>query len=243
MSRVPGPWARLALAAVLGGAALGGSGVARGEGAPVSVRFGALYWIDAQGGAPGVEAGRVRVPLAAACDLLGLTCPVAGRVAAVNGVQVPVTAGRAALRDLIAARTPFTLTFDARSRTAVVGTPPNVDMIAVPWMRAEQDWGLRLNPPYRGPLWAQRGAPERAPSRLRRYVLTSGGGALGGVTLLGRLPAGVGSTTGGLTVVGAQAPSLPDTPNRDPGCGARPRCEGRADVRALWVLAAVEAAR
>ncbi|GGL09136.1 hypothetical protein [Deinococcus radiotolerans] len=232
-------WRTLLLAAAI----LGGSGVAQVVGMPVSVRFGALYWIDAQGGAPEVAAGRVRVPLVAACDLLGLTCPVSGRAAVVNGVRVPVTAGRVALRDLIAARTPFTLTFDARSRTAVVGTPPNVDMIAVPWMRAEQDWGLTLNPPYRGPLRAQRGAPERAPSRLRRYGLTSGGGALGGVTLLGRLPAGVGSTAGGLTVVGAQAPFLPDTPNRDPGCGARPRCEGRADVRALWVLAAVEAAR
>ena len=232
-------WRTLLLVAAI----LGGSGVAQAASAPVAVRFGALYWIDAQGGAPGVEAGRVRVPLVAACDLLGLTCPVSGRAAVVNGVRVPVVAGRVALRDLIAARTPFTLTFDARSRTAVVSTPPTVNMIAVPWMRAEQDWGLTLNPPYRGPLWAQRGAPERAPSRLRRYVLTSGGGALGGVTLLGHLRAGVVGTVGVLNVVGAQAPSLPDTPNRDPGCGARPRCEGRADVRALWVLAAVEAAR
>ncbi|WP_268248320.1 hypothetical protein [Deinococcus indicus] len=35
-------WARLALAAILGG-----SGVAQAASAPVSVRFGALYWIDA----------------------------------------------------------------------------------------------------------------------------------------------------------------------------------------------------
>lgn len=62
-------WRTLLLVAAI----LGGSGVAQAASAPVSVRFGGLYWIDAQGGAPGVEAGRVRVPLVAACDLLGLT--------------------------------------------------------------------------------------------------------------------------------------------------------------------------
>ncbi|MFC6801724.1 hypothetical protein ACFQDE_08325 [Deinococcus caeni] len=46
-------WRTLLLAVAI----LGGSGISQAVGAPVSVRFGALYWIDAQGARRGWRPG------------------------------------------------------------------------------------------------------------------------------------------------------------------------------------------
>lgn len=226
------PWEKSLLLALLA-ATLTSTATA----AHVAVRFGSLHWIDAQGGLPRVQAGRVLVPLKPACNLLGLTCQVQGRSARVGSRLIPLKDGFVPLRALVAENGGYTLTYDDVAHVAVVGTLPNVDMLATPWMQANNDWGVHLRSPYLGPLSVRK---TRKAGRIR-YTLSTHGSGLNEMTLLSGFPPGWGANVQSLDVTGAQRPSLPDNPNRDPGCSGKPECTGTVGREALWVLAALDA--
>lgn len=204
--------------------------------AHVAVRFGSLHWIDAQGGLPRFQKGRVLVPLKPACNLLGLTCRVQGRSARVGNRLIPLQGGFVPLRALVAQNGGYTLSYDEVAHVAVVSTRPNVDMRATHWMQANNDWGVHLLSPYLGPLSVHK---TREAGRIR-YTLSTHGSRLSEMTLLSGFPPGWGANVQSLDVTGAQRPSLPDNPNRDPGCGAKTQCAGTVGREALWVLAAVD---
>lgn len=231
------------LAAVL----FGGAAAQTVQTAPstqVVVRFGSLHWVDARGGAPRIRDGRVVVPFAPACDLLGLTCK--GEVGGVRvcfqqsgeGRLVPRWGtGFVELRALLEGHGGFTLAYDDLEHMAVVNSRPNVDMPLTPWMRARDDWGNQLKRPYRGPLFVFKTKTANA----IRYQLSTTGTPLDGLTLLSGFPAGEGANVPSLNVKGALTPSLPDTPNRDPGCGGKTSCTQTVNQESLWMLAAVDA--
>lgn len=202
----------------------------------VAVRFGALHWIDAQGGLPYNRDGRVWVPLKPACNLLGLTCQVQGKNAQVGERQIPMQGDFVELRALVQEPTNFTLTYDNVAKAVVVGTFPGLDMIATPWMQAQADWGNQLHSPYLGPL----SVSKTKTAGSTRYTLSTRGALLNELTLLTGLPPGWGANVQSLNVTGALRPSLPDTPNRDASCGGKTECTGTIGREGLWVLAAVD---
>ncbi|BDP40774.1 hypothetical protein DAETH_07430 [Deinococcus aetherius] len=204
----------------------------------VVVRFGSLHWVDARGGAPRIRDARVVVPFAPACDLLGLTCKAEAGGVRVGERLIPSRgAGFVELRSLLEGHRGFTLTYDGATHMAVVDTRPNVNMVLTPWMRARDDWGNQLRRPYLGLLFALKTKTAQGV----RYRLSATGTPLDGVTLLNALPAGEGANVPSLNVRGALTPSLPDNPNRDPGCGGRTFCVPSVSEEGLWMLAAVDA--
>ncbi|MEF2278169.1 hypothetical protein V3W47_07640 [Deinococcus sp. YIM 134068] len=202
------------------------------------VRFGSLHWVDARSGAPYIRKdGRVMVPVLPACDLLGLPCKVRGRDVSIEGGRlIQQEAGFIELRELLEGHEGFTLTYDREAHMAVVGTNPAVNMVLTSWMRVHNDWGRQLRQPYRGPLFALK--TRRAPGV--RYRLSTTGTPLNGVTLITGFSSRVPGSTPILMVRGPLTPSLPDNPNRDPGCGAKPFCVQTIDREGLWMLAAVD---
>lgn len=218
---------RAALTALLCGAAALAAPAAPGA---VRVYFGDLAWVYARGGLPTLTGGRVTVPVAEACALLGARCVLSadGSVsvtASGRTATVPGRAGTVELRSLSAAAG-AAVTWNGAAGAAVVTAVPEGSGV-------EQ---------LREVVNLQDAA---APQALTVRV-TSGAGSsdtltveastetLRGLTLVSRL------RSGGLTASGEAVPSTPDVPNAARSCDpAGRRCDVGLDRDTLYALAAL----
>jgi hypothetical protein len=181
---------------------------------PVLVRLGTLAWVYAAGGQPSLSGGRVTVPAAPACALLGLTRPCSGR---------------AELRTLTD-EAGLSLSWNAASRAAIVGGPARggwkdaADLLAgrgSDALSSATPLNVALGPVTSGSPGRELrlGSPAAAPYRALTLSLV----------------AQVGNT---LTLSGDLAPGSADVKNTARACVGG-SCRVRFDRAADWVLAAV----
>lgn len=218
------------VAALLGSVA----GAAEPAPQPVLVRFEKLYWVGAKTVLPFVTDGQTYVPPAEACDLLGLTCTLGQDLLSVGGQTLPLVpiivlekAGRQTFS--VTALSPLVklagqnLIWDAGSKTATVSGGSG----SRGWRYALDYLGEPQNV-YAGPLQTGRGEIVKGRPAVQQTVIALS--PLQDLTLFSK-------TANSLNIVGSQAPSSPDVPNRFTGCGGKTACTLPAPRDALWTLA------